>query len=85
MHRVTSLLLVNLLVVLQAHDGSKYEHSFLYEQIQKITIMTSISNVDKTTPIHYLVQSFNPLNAPLNPICHLLALLGSHHILHVSG
>ena len=27
----------------------------------------------------------NPLNAELNPICHLLALLWSHHILHVSG
>jgi len=27
---------------------------------------------------------FNPLNAELNPICHLLALLGSHPILHVS-
>jgi len=26
---------------------------------------------------------FNPLNAELNPICHLLALLGAHHILHV--
>ena len=26
---------------------------------------------------------FNPLNAELNPICHLLALL-AHHILHVS-
>jgi len=25
------------------------------------------------------------LNAELNPICHLLALLGAHHILHVSG
>jgi hypothetical protein len=28
---------------------------------------------------------FNPLNGELNPICHLLALLGAHHILHVSG
>jgi len=28
--------------------------------------------------------TFNPLNAKLNPICHLLALLGAHHILHVS-
>ena len=28
---------------------------------------------------------FNPLNAELNPICHLLALLGTHHIFHVSG
>ena len=26
----------------------------------------------------------NPLNAKLNPICHLLALLGARHILHVS-
>jgi hypothetical protein len=25
----------------------------------------------------------NPLKAELNPICHLLALLGAHHILHV--
>ena len=28
--------------------------------------------------------SFNPLNAELNPICYLLALLGVHHFLHVS-
>jgi hypothetical protein len=28
--------------------------------------------------------TINPLNAKLNPICHLLALLGAHHILHVS-
>ena len=27
---------------------------------------------------------FNPLNTKLNPICHMLALLGVHHILHVS-
>jgi len=38
---------------------------------------------------HYLgsrriFQTFNPLNAEINPICHLLALLGAHHILHVS-
>ena len=26
----------------------------------------------------------NPLNAAVNPICHLLALLGARHILHVS-
>jgi hypothetical protein len=26
---------------------------------------------------------FNPLNAELNPICHLLALLRAHRILHV--
>ena len=27
---------------------------------------------------------FSPLNAGLNPICYLLALLGAHHFLHVS-
>jgi len=30
------------------------------------------------------LHRFNPLNAELNPIRHLLALLGAHHILHVS-
>jgi hypothetical protein len=29
-------------------------------------------------------NGFNPLNAELNPICRLLALLGAHPILHVS-
>ena len=29
-------------------------------------------------------ECFNPLNAELNPICYLLALLGAHHFLHVS-
>jgi len=28
--------------------------------------------------------TINPLNAELNPICYLLALLGAHHFLHVS-
>jgi len=31
-----------------------------------------------------LLRNINPLNAELSPICHLLALLGAHHILHVS-
>ena len=30
-------------------------------------------------------EELNPLNAETNPICHPLALLGAHHILHVSG
>ena len=32
----------------------------------------------------YLLLLFNPLNAELNPIFHLLALLGTHHFLHVN-
>ena len=30
------------------------------------------------------LMEFNPLNAKLNPIRHLLALLGAHHIFHFS-
>jgi len=30
-------------------------------------------------------EELKPLNAELNPICHLLALLEAHHIFHVSG
>ena len=33
---------------------------------------------------HYYNDKINPLNAKLKPICYLLALLGAHHILHVS-
>jgi len=29
-------------------------------------------------------QKINTSNAELNPICHLLTLLGAHHILHFS-
>ena len=32
----------------------------------------------------HLIWAVNPLNTELNPICHLLALVGAHHILHVS-
>ena len=35
-----------------------------------------------TVKIQY--NQFNPLNAELNPIRHLLALVGARHIVHVS-
>jgi hypothetical protein len=31
-----------------------------------------------------IILLINPLNAELNPICQLLALLGAHPILHIS-
>jgi hypothetical protein len=34
--------------------------------------------------ILFFLFYLNPLNAELNPICHLLALLGAHAILHIS-
>jgi hypothetical protein len=34
--------------------------------------------------IHTVLHSINPLNAKLNPVCHLLILLGAHPILQIS-
>jgi len=34
--------------------------------------------------VYCIASLFNPLNAKLNPICHLLALIGAHHIFYVS-
>ena len=34
--------------------------------------------------VQKILNFITPLNAELNPICHLLALLGAHHILHIS-
>ena len=46
--------------------------------------------MNKRESLKYPFVSFggdtvNPLNAELNPVCHLLALLGAHNIFHVSG
>jgi len=43
------------------------------------------SNFDYRHLVKFVgISSFNLLNAELNPTCHLLALLGAHHIFHVS-
>jgi len=39
-----------------------------------------VTNIPALRLLEFL---FNPLNTELNPNCHLLALLGAHHILHV--
>ena len=39
--------------------------------------------IGSSCPCPTSLSDFNPLNAELNHICHLLALLGAHHILHV--
>ena len=53
-----------------------YIYIYIHTHTQKYTFYVS-------TNIHPLTR-FNPLNADLNPICHLLVLLGAHHILHIS-
>jgi hypothetical protein len=55
--------------------------------IENVVIKTppplSLSLKDLHLYLVFFLSKFNPLNAELNPICHLLALL-AHHILHVS-
>ena len=50
---------------------------------KKFKIALNISCIH--TSVYTLDEYFNPLNAELNPICHLLELLGAQHIFHVSG
>jgi len=50
-------------------------------------ILHLLLSVGHSSNLHHLSSFFheiNPLNAELSPICHLLALLVSHHILHIS-
>jgi len=51
---------------------------YVYPVFQHFCILTCILTIFPFT-------IFNPLNTELNPTCHLLASLGAHHILHVSG
>jgi len=50
-------------------------------ELKRYTIVMSCSTLDEIHPRQQ--NSFNPLNAELNPICRMLALLEAHHILHV--
>ena len=43
-----------------------------------------IRGLTRIVPRVSLIKDFNPLNAELNPICHLLALLGGATIVVVS-
>jgi hypothetical protein len=54
-----------------------------------ITIIIALNYIKFHPRIHcqlplFIISIINPLNAELNPTCHLLALLGVHHFLHIS-
>ena len=62
------------------YDSSVEQLSFFY-----VTLTLHLDDVIYLLFVYFLAcSSFNSLNAELNPICQLLALLGAHHILHVS-
>jgi len=70
-----SLSLHNLLTM-HGHRNLKLVICDFYKIKKRTKVMPNISFKYESV--------LNPLNAELNPICHLLALLQAHHILHVS-
>ena len=57
------------------HENPQFAHT-LYSHVICTVLTTYTDN---------FLNTINPLNAKLNNICHLLALLEAHHIFHVSG
>jgi len=55
-------------------ERNRFTEIFLHEVPIQFLLFVLFSGLD-----------LNPLNAYLNPTCHLLAFLGAHHIFHVSG
>jgi len=75
-------------------EGTTHDHSFLQETSQIRGSRQAGTNISGRSfsrsskgaiDVRNAFKAyFNPLNTELNPICQLLALLGAHHILHVS-
>jgi len=75
---------INTLVYLQ-----EYFSTFVRPRSRKFFFIRRGPSLNRFTPKYlskffFLSSYINALNAQLNPICHLLALLGAHHILHIS-
>jgi len=72
------------------HFSGRFTSYFPNKTSYKLLPRTTLDQILNHTNLHHTATSyfskthFNPLNAELSPICHLLALLGAHHILHVS-
>ena len=60
------------------------ENTNLLVKERKVSTKTKYLQEENNLDDHKIYVHFNPLNAELNPICYLLALLGAHHFLHVS-
>jgi hypothetical protein len=56
----------------------------MYPVLREVSQSISQSVSQSVSPQIRITRSFNPSNGQLNPICHVLELLGAHHILHVS-
>jgi len=64
---------------------SIYKSTVRYDLSSRIhKCVYSLKTLYEISALKLTLRYINPLNAELNPICHLLALLGAHHILHIS-
>jgi hypothetical protein len=76
---------VRFYVLLTVHLGSVHVNNQLNAQFFLKYIYSNSLHVS-STPVFIIrrINCINHLNAELNPICHLLSLLGAHLIFHVS-
>jgi hypothetical protein len=65
--------------ILQLLDNPQVRQYFCLEHQFNTIVINGMNG-----PEILRTNSLKPLKAELNPICHLLVLLGAHHILHVS-
>ena len=54
----------------------------MFAQLAARTLHARTAGMVGPTKREFVFYHILPLNAELNPICHLLALLGARHILH---
>ena len=66
----------------QGVEPERYSRLIEFKFGTKLRHLNGILFIDLFKLIN--IRCINPLNAELNPICHPLALLETHHILHVS-
>ena len=52
--------------------------------IRRVQVNQDNLKLNCTHQLLVYADDVNPLNAELNPTCHLLALLGAHPVLHIS-
>ena len=75
---------LNLLLMYRECCNFSYTTMIFFLEINRNLLSTEKSRA-KSTEMLGCADIINPLNAELNPIRHLLALVGAHHIVHVSG
>jgi hypothetical protein len=56
---------------------------YAWERLEKHMVLVRKSEVIKPLGCRW-IDNINPLNAELNPIRHMLALVGARHIVHIS-